>query len=114
MTAMSNPAPIQPSGHVPAWTLGDRLAKARSVAGLTQAQLAELIGIGVKTVIRYENGESTKRAAVIAWAFATGVDLRWIETGEATTDRDGGPDQGITGTGCYGDNVVKFPSRSAA
>lgn len=62
---------------------------------MTQTELAELLGIGRRTVIRYEAtatvGE-TKRPVLIAWALATGVPLAWLETGQAP--HLGGPDNG--------------------
>lgn len=80
------------TGQVPSWTPGDRFRKAREIRGLTQAQLAELLGVSQRTVARAE--ESTedhlpKRPVMVAWALGTAVPLSWLETGAA-----GGPTSG--------------------
>lgn len=70
------------SGAIPSLDLPLRLELARRYRGWTQRQLADSIEIGLATVQRYEQGVSApKRATVIAWSFATGVDLNWLETG---------------------------------
>lgn len=79
-------------GAVPTWELPDRVRKAREFAGLDQGQLAERLGVARSTVARMEQGKTThvKRPVLLAWAFATGVDLQWLETGEAPSpDGDG-------------------------
>lgn len=91
-------------GDIPPWTPADRLIKARKVAGLTQPQLAELLGISDKTVKRYESGHAAKRGLVLGWAMACGVNARWLETGEIP---DNGPDDGgIDGT----PDIRRYPS----
>jgi transcriptional regulator with XRE-family HTH domain len=66
-------------GLEPRWTLGDRLRKAREIAGLTQTEMAEQIGIARNSVGRYESGDyEPSRPVLIAWAFRTGVSLSWI------------------------------------
>ncbi|ATH95885.1 helix-turn-helix domain-containing protein [Dermabacter jinjuensis] len=70
-------------GVIPQWSRGDRLRKAREVAGLDQATLAERIGSSRRTVSSAENGErEPRRAVVMAWAMATGVPFEWIENGD--------------------------------
>lgn len=71
---------------LPTFTLGDRLTKARDWAGLTQEQMANALGIGRRSIVRYESGKVPPRPAVIAWAAITGVPLWWLD-GE-----DDGPD----------------------
>lgn len=64
---------------IPQWTLGDRLAKARDVAGLSTYAIAELLGVSRNTVTNWETGSTNpKRYAVEAWARATGVDVAWL------------------------------------
>ena len=76
---------------IPSWTMADRLRKAREHAGLEQTELAELIGASRKTIGRAEGGAAVRRTTLIAWAFACGVDLHWVETGETPpSDGDGG------------------------
>ncbi|WP_230074902.1 helix-turn-helix domain-containing protein, partial [Rhodococcoides fascians] len=71
------------AGDVPAWLPHDRLEKARRHAGLNQDELAERLGMSRRTVGSYEAGaREPKRPILIAWAMATGVNLRWLETGE--------------------------------
>ncbi len=66
-------------GAVPEWTLGDRLRKAREHAGLTQAELAELIGIARSSVVSYEIGRTEpSRPVVLSWSLATGVATEWV------------------------------------
>lgn len=72
----------QTSGTVPAFTVADRLRKAREFAGLDQAQLAENMGVSRTTVSNNEGSKVKPRRIVLkAWALATGVDAVWLETG---------------------------------
>jgi transcriptional regulator with XRE-family HTH domain len=53
--------PTQPDNLPPwiqqhRWTVGHRIRTLRRAAGLTQQQLAERIGIDLKTISRAENG----------------------------------------------------------
>lgn len=74
---------MEPMTRVPAFTLGDRLRKAREVAGLTQSDLAAALGIGRRSVSRYEDGDQEpKRGVVMAWSMATSVPLEWLLTGQ--------------------------------
>ena len=74
-------AKAQPT--IPAWTLQDRLRKAREHVGLNQAELAEITGISGRSVSMYEKGHSApRRPQLLAWAMATGVPREWLETGE--------------------------------
>jgi transcriptional regulator with XRE-family HTH domain len=83
---------------VPVFTLGDRLRKAREVAGLTQTELANSLGIGRRSVSRYEDGvQMPKRGAVMAWSMATGVPFEWLATGQMSQpDGGGGDNLGVT------------------
>lgn len=57
--------------------LGTSLREARTAAGLTQAQLAELIGVSRKTINTVENGvfvPSTTLALKLARALKTSVE----------------------------------------
>lgn len=65
---------------IPRWTLGERLAKARTDAGLTTYELAEILGLSRNTVTNWETGSTTpKRYAIEAWAKAcNNVDPEWI------------------------------------
>lgn len=85
---------LRAAGAVPAWTLGDRLRKAREHAGLSQDDLAVAIGVSRRSVSTYESGgvEHVKRPVLFAWATLCGVDLAWLEGPEA-------PDGTTVGTG---------------
>ncbi|MGB3604223.1 MAG: helix-turn-helix transcriptional regulator [Gordonia sp. (in: high G+C Gram-positive bacteria)] len=89
MTTAGNQA-----GIVLEFELNDRMMKSRSHAGFTQASIARQLGISQRSVSNYESGErKPSRAIVIAWSFATGVNLHWLETGEAPSpDGDGASD----------------------
>lgn len=79
------------TGVIPPEPVGDRLGRARRYAGHEQAAFAELLGTSRRTVSRIESGVKVPtRAELVSWAFATGVDLNWLETGEAPSpDGDG-------------------------
>lgn len=69
-------------GTALAFDIHDRLLKARRHAGLTQSQLAEALGIGRRSITRYEDGPAEpNRATILAWAMVTGTDPVWLETG---------------------------------
>lgn len=73
---------IHMAGKVPEFNLSDRVRKAREVTGLSQDELAERAGVGRATLARLESGKGKpRRATIIAIAFATGVDLGWLENG---------------------------------
>lgn len=72
MTIMDNPT----------WTLTDRLRKSRLLAGLEQAEIAELVGVSRNSVSNYENGKTELTATTfVRWAHATGVTLDWLAEG---------------------------------
>ena len=77
---------------VPRWTLGDRLRKARECAGLSTAEIAEVLEVTDRTVRNYETGATPiKRPALRVWAMRTGVPYVWLTTGEEPSDNPGGP-----------------------
>lgn len=78
-TALERRAPILSATHVPEWSIGDRLRKAREDAGLEQRELAERAGISRATVSNAERGVGTPNTATLrSWAHATGVSLAWL------------------------------------
>lgn len=83
---------IHMAGKVPEFNLADRVRKAREVTGLSQDELAARAGVGRATLARIEQGKNVpRRATIIALAFATGVDLNWLENGETPAgDNPGG------------------------
>lgn len=46
---------------IPEWTLADRLRKAREMAELDQAQMADRIGVSRRSVINYEKANTDPR-----------------------------------------------------
>lgn len=84
----SAPEPLG-GGTVPAWTLADRLSKARAHAGFNQREIAAALAISLRSVNRYEDGEPIKRGLLLGWAMACGVDAGWLEHGHTGRD-DGG------------------------
>ena len=71
------------SGKIPQWTVADRVRKARESARLKQNDLSKLLGMARTSLARIEQGKSDpRRTTLIGIAFATNVDLTWLETGE--------------------------------
>ena len=106
------------SGHIPEITIRHRLRIAREEAGYEQGQLAELIGVGRNTVSNAESGKTKPRKVMVnAWAMATGVPVKWLETGIAPTET--GPGGGetcpqsvsIRRPADYKSRVLTFPTR---
>lgn len=63
----------------PTWTLGDRLRKARDVAGITSQDMADRLGVSRNTITNYENDHTSPSVlAVRAYASETGVDIEWL------------------------------------
>jgi transcriptional regulator with XRE-family HTH domain len=65
--------------RVPAWTLGDRLRKARATAGLTRPQLAAGVGVSVRAIAAAETDERAPGQLELGrWAQVTGVPVGWL------------------------------------
>lgn len=74
---------IGTTGIVPVIDVRHRIAIARDYAGIKQSELAEQLGMSRSTLASIEQGvRKPRRGEIIAIAFATGVDLNWLETGE--------------------------------
>ena len=85
------------SGVIPEMnTLPNRLRVARDFAGMSQGDLAERAELSRTTVSAAEAGLKTPaRATITVWAFACGVDVEWLRTGNETApspDGDGADD----------------------
>lgn len=80
---------------IPAWSIGERLAKARHWAGYhDQSAFAVHIGCDRSTVSRIErNATRPNRRTLIAWSSATGVPLAWL-MGEDDASRTPPPNHG--------------------
>ena len=71
-------------------SLGERVRRAREAAGLSQAQLADAIGIRQPSLHAIETGKSERSKHASAIARALGVSLRWLETGKGAMKARGG------------------------
>lgn len=64
-------------------SIGERMSLSRIGIGLTQQQMADLLGISRQTVINHEqNKHGPRRITVRQWALATGVREQWLQTGK--------------------------------
>lgn len=70
-------------------TFGDRVAAARRATGLTQAQLAQKMGIKLKTLVGWEEDTSEPRANKLQMlAGMVNVSIIWLLTGVGDDVRD--------------------------
>lgn len=46
-------------------TLGEKLRRLRKAQGLTQGELAEKVGVGINTIVRYETGKNSPKAEIL-------------------------------------------------
>lgn len=71
-------------------TLDNRIRRARSLAGLTQADLALRVGVQRSAVAQWEspNGSLPSMEHLIAIAVQTGVSLEWLGTGRGAARPD--------------------------
>ena len=79
---------VQPEGRYPAWTTGDRIRKARTIAGMTQDEFAAHIGTKEGTLAAWETDRSLPRNIVAVAKrieALTGIPAAW------TLDLDQGP-----------------------
>lgn len=66
---------------IPEWTRGDRLEKARELAGLTQEEMAERLDVKRTTLSAWERDDSQPRDVdwvMTRYSEETGVDLAWL------------------------------------
>lgn len=69
------------TGVIPEWSLGERLAKARHHAGLSQEAMADQMHVSASAIAAWETNRNSPRgfmAVMQQWADITGVDLGWI------------------------------------
>ena len=67
--------------ELPQWTRGDRLAKARRLAGLTQEEMADRLGTTKQSVSNWENDLNQPRnltGIVDQWSEITHVPAAWL------------------------------------
>lgn len=69
--------------------LGERLIKARSGHGWSQADLSEVSGVAAAQISRYEAGKANPRTEVVAkLARALAVSFDWLRTGEGVPEAE--------------------------
>lgn len=66
--------------------VGDRIRQARLEAGLTQDQLSDLIGVGMRQIQYYEAGESNPYRTLRRIAEATGKNIGWLLHGDPVSE----------------------------
>src|SRR6185369_7043208 len=76
LAAMEEAAQKDPTG------VGGRIREARMAMGLTQDQLADLVGVGMRQIQYYESGESNPYRTLRRIAEATGRPLSFFLAGE--------------------------------
>jgi transcriptional regulator with XRE-family HTH domain len=65
------------------WTVGDRLRKARELAGLNHADMAEALGVSGASISRFErDSQLPRRGYLVAWSERTGMPLEWLQYGD--------------------------------
>lgn len=62
---------------------GDRVKNARIQRGMTQTDLAKMVGISRQQITNYEKNDSTPKDSVMNMlSAALGVSIKWLETGD--------------------------------
>ncbi|MCP5922212.1 helix-turn-helix domain-containing protein, partial [Klebsiella pneumoniae] len=62
-------------------TLAERLKIAREKKGMSQAQLADLIGLSQQSVAKIENGDTLQPRKIKERAKALDVSQKWLQLG---------------------------------
>lgn len=73
------------------WTFGlhDRLDKALTVAGVSNSEMAEYLGISSNTIGNYTSGRTAPKTQTLRlWAMRTGAPLEWLITGIEPAQKD--------------------------
>ena len=78
---------------------GEKIKNARVAKGLTQAELAEAIGVALRTIVSYENGDSYPKKREIYGKLATALDLdtNYLLTENEEFINEAGEKHGIRG-----------------
>ena len=72
------------------WDLADRMRKALRVSGVSNAEMAEYLGVSRNSVSGWINGTYEPRIAFLRlFAMRTGVPFEWLQTGKAPSSPDG-------------------------
>ena len=79
MITGTNVSPIRP--RVPQWSFADRARKVRRDLKLGQAQMADLLGVGLKAYSAWESGKNSPEdivATAVKFERASGVPRSWF------------------------------------
>jgi len=81
---------------VPEFHLGDRLAKALDVAGISYQEMADYLGVSRNTIGNYIHMRTPVTVGTLRlWAFKTGVRMEWLQSGKAPSGGDPGEGQAV-------------------
>ena len=98
------------ASHIPEWTVGERLRKAREDSGLSQEDLGREISVSKRQIVYYENNSKTpKHGEFLLWQMITRVPAEWLKTGAEQSnniDPDNGSHLGESNSGPSHYNVV--------
>lgn len=85
-------------GLIPELTLGWRLRMARETTSMGLREFADHIGVSPDTLTSAEKDRRKVRSITInAYALATGVSRKWLETGEGAPTPTPGPGKPVEG-----------------
>lgn len=74
--------PAEPTPTPWSFGLSDRLAKALTVAHVSNAEMAQALDVSRNTITNYTSGRTKpSRLQLREWAVRTGAPLEWLETG---------------------------------
>lgn len=74
--------PVEPTPTPWSFGLSDRLAKALTVAHVSNAEMAQALDVSRNTITNYTSGRTKpSRLQLREWAVRTGAPLEWLETG---------------------------------
>lgn len=102
--------------RIPQWTVGDRLRKAREVAGIGVEEMAIKVGRTRNSVTKYERSRTVDVNMVRSYAALTDTPMEWLLTGTGP-ENDGGVPAPVTLRklpGNWVDNGPKFVLKLAA
>jgi len=70
-------------GAVPAWTLGDRMAKSMRSAKVSREAMAEYLDVKPSTVSTWTGDRIIPgKQTLLLWSLRCGVPLAWLQAGE--------------------------------
>lgn len=79
----------QTVARVPQWTVGDRLRKAREMAGIGVEEMASKLDRNRNSITRYERSSTVDVLVVRAYSAFTATSMTWLLTGQGPDDEEG-------------------------